>query len=667
MNHSLSDATAICDKISLDIFSEIQPHGVMLILDKYDLSISYYSANIDDLLHTSPRELLSHSLAHFLKIPEDDIFARIEQNQKKYKSAQWHTQNKIIKIWTYTHQIDDYFVVEIELNQGNESNDEMFELIQKFSDMSFLSRSDDVEALSHHICKEIQNLTDYDRVIIYRFEKKNNGIVLGEAIKNKMESFLGLRFPASDVPNYVRQMYLQQALRYIPTIQYNSVNLIPVKPLIQKKIDLSYSLLRSVAPVHLQYIHNMGGAAALSVAIVYNEKLWGLISCQHKIPKYLSPLHRIVLTIFSSTLARRLAALEYNQTLIKRGKIIPQKNIIADYIIKHNSIEESFKDSSADLLKMLSAQGVALLWQNNLMKIGKTPDDDQINHLINWLYTTYRGKTFATHSLFKFFPESNEYKKMVCGILAVPITPEDKNYFLIFREEFIQTLIWAGNPCKVLTGDSANYSPRHSFEKWVETLRDQALPWDTMEIKAAEYIRSVIANRQLQHLLQEQATHDTLTTLLNRRSLLSSLAVELVRAERNASSLSIILLDIDHFKVFNDKYGHPAGDEILIGFAKFLKTHIRTYDYAYRFGGEEFLLILPNLSQVDALKKAELIRQEVNNLKVFYQKKALPRIYVSLGVANYPTHRKDGKTLIALADEALYQAKLLGRNQVVVA
>ena len=667
MNENTLYSEESCDSITLNTFTQIQPFGVMLVFDKSNLRLLQYSANVEDFLSTPLDVLLKHSISSFLKVSEQAISTWVQQTQKRYISAKWYSPTKIIDIWIYTHLIDDRLILEIELNEEEMPDYQIFELMQKFSDMSFVSFSDDFEIMAADICKEIQKLTDYDRVSLYHFEEGNNGVVLGEAIKNGMESFLGLRFPSFDVPHYVRLMYTKQILRYIPTIDYTPVDLLFAKNAPHHFVDLSHCLLRAVAPVHLQYIRNMGGRAAFSVAIIYSNKLWGLISCQHKTSRYLSPLHRTVLNLFSNTLARRFATLEQNKILQKEAMISQLQNQITNQIVKHSIFASTIKSISNDLLLMLSANGAILYWLDQLVKIGDTPTETQIKTLLDWLYNNYRGQTLATHSLPSLFPESTAYKDIACGILAVPITPEGKNYLIAFRKEIIQTIAWAGDPCKKPKIENLDYSPRASFKKWIQTVQNQSLAWDKMELNAIEHIRSMIANKQLQFLLQEQATHDTLTNLLNRRSLLETLSTELDRAQRNHNPLAIALIDIDYFKQINDDFGHAAGDEILMQFAKFLQKHLRSYDYVFRYGGDEFLLIFPNISPATALDKAEILRKEVNKLVITLEQTVFPAIEISIGLVNFPQHSEDAQGMILLADEALYRAKSQGRNQVVVA
>lgn len=169
--------------------------------------------------------------------------------------------------------------------------------------------------------------------------------------------------------------------------------------------------------------------------------------------------------------------------------------------------------------------------------------------------------------------------------------------------------------------------------------------------------------RALQVQLQEQAIHDPLTGLLNRRALEDSLGRELIRATRQRDPLSLIICDLDHFKAVNDSHGHLAGDEVLKKFAALLKEQTRGSDICCRYGGEEFVLVCPRMTQAKAAERAELLRERCAALPFIFSGKLLP-VTASFGVASFPQHGNTGDQLIRAADRALYAAKDAGRNRV---
>jgi diguanylate cyclase (GGDEF)-like protein len=181
----------------------------------------------------------------------------------------------------------------------------------------------------------------------------------------------------------------------------------------------------------------------------------------------------------------------------------------------------------------------------------------------------------------------------------------------------------------------------------------------------AEQLSLAVGNLRLQETLRSSSERDPLTDLYNRRHLEISLQRELARAQRHGFPVSLIMLDVDHFKAFNDTNGHDAGDEVLRNVAHVLKRHTRVEDVACRYGGEEFLIVLTSCSMDDAYAKAEAIREAIAQQQVFARGAALPRITASLGIACYPEDGDRIERLIAEADAALYKAKATGRNRIV--
>jgi diguanylate cyclase (GGDEF)-like protein len=183
----------------------------------------------------------------------------------------------------------------------------------------------------------------------------------------------------------------------------------------------------------------------------------------------------------------------------------------------------------------------------------------------------------------------------------------------------------------------------------------------------AEHLTLAISNLKLRETLKHESIHDPLTGLFNRRYMEESLKREIFRAHRQEQSVGLIMIDIDHFKQFNDTFGHEAGDKVLRELASFLQSNIRTSDIACRYGGEELLLILPDASLADTQHRAEQLRQGVKQLQVEYHHQLLNRITISLGVACFPEEGLTGEAIIQAADMALYHAKKLGRDRVAVA
>ena len=667
-----TESKNFCDQIKLSEFNQIQSHGGLLVLDK-KLRVIQYSENVMSLLDTTIEQLLNSPVTVFIESENinEDMTAWLTQKNNKYKRINWKSPQNKIKMWVYAHQVPEGTILEIEpLIENDIENNSLFDLMQHVVDgMKLTTSSQSMQDLIQNTCNEIQKITGYDRVMAYQFDDHDDsGVVVGEVTTHNMESYLGLHFPATDIPRNVRAMYLEMPIRYIPSIDYKLEKILPeINPITKTYLDLSNVSLRMVAPVHIQYLNNMGVASAVSIAIIHNNKLWGLIACHHKKPKYLSVNIRLILMLMGNTLGTQVAALDCSKDYIFEQRTAELLSLLTENMYKEESLLHALDYYHEKIMELVGTQGMSIYYQNNLLNYGETPTQDEIMALIEWLKDDPIQSSFATSSLPLTFEPSMKYKDKACGLLVIPITRLQSHYMIFYRPEIIHSIYWAGNPSSSLKCHGDKYSPRDSFERFMQTITNHAAPWTSHDIKAAEFIRSIVVNKQLQDLLKTQAMHDPLTGLFNRLYLDQRLEMELNRAERMSQHLTLILTDLDLFKNVNDTFGHQAGDYVLSEFAKFLKQSFRGYDYIYRYGGEEFLIILSDTNLDSALQKAEIFRTDIKQLKLEYAGKVLPTISISAGIAVYPDNGTDSRSLIAAADIALYKAKSSGRDKVVSA
>jgi diguanylate cyclase (GGDEF)-like protein len=183
-------------------------------------------------------------------------------------------------------------------------------------------------------------------------------------------------------------------------------------------------------------------------------------------------------------------------------------------------------------------------------------------------------------------------------------------------------------------------------------------------VAAADHLALALGNLKLRESLRELSVRDPLTGLFNRRYLSESLGRELTRCARRELPMAVLAFDLDHFKAFNDNYGHAAGDAILRSFARVLQSLSRNEDIACRQGGEEFVLILPEMDRLVALRRAAEVMRQLAAMEVQHEGRVLPRLTTSIGVAVFPEHGDKPAELLAAADVALYEAKARGRNRV---
>jgi light-regulated signal transduction histidine kinase (bacteriophytochrome) len=331
--------------------------------------------------------------------------------------------------------------------------------------------------------------------MIYQFDKDWNGTVLAEAKEADMEPYLHLHFPASDVPKQARDLYFKNPYRLIPDRSFTPARLIPVlNPVLRAFIDLSDCSLRSVPPVHTEYLKNMQVMASMSTPIIIDNQLWGLISCHHKTPKYPSYEMRAAFELISDVISVQLAAKETEKSLVSQSQLNLAHSQLLKQMYAAKSLSGGLLNKSPNVMELIGANGVALLYEGKLTTAGNTPKPDQIKEIIKWLQIQKIEKVFATDSLPRLFVGSEEYAATGSGLLAIPVSYRKGDYILGFRPEVIQTVEWGGNPHERIQfePDGKTYHPRNSFNTWRETVKHSAIAWSVQETEAAETLRTAI-------------------------------------------------------------------------------------------------------------------------------------------------------------------------------
>lgn len=666
-----NETMLFCDNIELDDFNQIQPFGVLLVLD-FNLKVVHYSENVTALLAVTVDALLSRPITQFLKTlnHQEDLITVLNNENKKYIQMLWQSEQIEVQVLVYISRSGGNLLLEIEHNLEPYFDDVELSNLTQFSieSMKNTMRCYSVAEMAQKTCEEIKKITGYNRVIIYKFDEVDqSGLVIGEVVDQGLEPYIGLRFPASDIPKNVRAMYLEQPLRYIPSNEQSPVKIIPtINSTTNHSFSLNHINLRMVAPVHVRYLKNMKVSAATSVAIIQNDKLWGLIACHNQKEKFLSMNLRLILLLIANTMATQVWALESSMNYSNEQKKVALQSHLTLSFGKKDALLYGLDNYHKVMMDLVSAAGLSHFFQGVLFNYGETPDNEQVIDLVAWLKSKNFPVTYSTSKLPEEYSNSLSYKDKACGLLAIKITAIEDHYLLFYKPEQIQTIQWAGNPDEVLKCNKTSYSPRDSFARFLQTIDNRSAAWEKSDENAENFIRSIVTNWQLQDLLQAQVTHDPLTNLLNRLYLEQRLSLEIKRALRNKRHLSVILADLDYFKNVNDKFGHQAGDVVLIEFSKSLSQSFREYDSIYRFGGEEFLIILPEVDSDDAYQRAEAMREKTKRSMIIYNSVEI-FITVSFGISVYPENGIDAKSMIAAADAALYQAKQNGRDQVKLA
>ena len=331
-------------------------------------------------------------------------------------------------------------------------------------------------------------------MVIYRFEQNFDGRVIAETRNEELPSIFDIRFPASDIPPQARQLYKLNRVRIIPNADYQPV---PLEASIagQPPLDLSFSVLRSVSPVHLEYMRNMGTMASMSISILREGELWGLISCHSRLPHRVSFPVRNACDILSQIFSSQSAAAEHRESAELRIQLKSIQTQLLGYMAEAHTFIDGLKSHPEELLACTGASGAAILFNGECSCFGIAPTVQEVLELAAWLRENISPETIVqSSSLASIYPPAASFSATASGLIAVPISSLHKSYVMWFRPELQGTVNWAGDPNKYLqeTTEGLRIGPRKSFDTWKQTVHLQAQPWLAGEVESARELREAI-------------------------------------------------------------------------------------------------------------------------------------------------------------------------------
>lgn len=378
----------------------------------------------------------------------------------------------------------------------------------------------DRKAFNERIPRYLQALLEYDRVMLYEFAADGSGKVIGEAKQPHLESFLGQHFPAADIPQQARALYLRNTIRVIADASGPSARILPDVDASGAALDLSFAHLRSVSRVHLEYLRNMGVGASMSISIIVGGELWGLVACHHYSPKAMTMAQRTAAELFGDFLSLHLTSLHHRRraeaTLRARGVL---DRMLAEMSF-HQDVDIFLREALPQLSSLVQCDGVGV-WMNGVWSShGSTPPPAVIPRIARLASNNAPGSMLAIHALSDRMPEAKEFSAQAAGALVIPLSLLPRDYLFFFRKEKTQTMEWGGDPNKAYTtgplGD--RLTPRTSFAVWKEIVQGQSDPWSEDDRNIAEALllglREVVM-RQSEMLAAERKKADIRQRVLN--------------------------------------------------------------------------------------------------------------------------------------------------------
>lgn len=533
MSDSDLDLTG-CDREPIHIPGSIQPHGVMLVADRNSLAVSHAAGDV--ALRLGVTDWRGRALGALIgDTAAGRIGALIQSGTQGGFVGQYALAEGLFDM--SAHLSGEHLIVEIEPAVLATPAAAILGALDAAA--GTFERAPNLETLCERAAVEFRRLTGFDRVMIYRFLDDEAGAVLAEDRADHLPSFLHHQFPGSDIPRQARALYVRNLVRVIPDIAYTPAPLTPAwtEP---APLDMSDSVLRSVSPIHMQYMRNMGVGASASVSIVRDGVLWGLVACHHSTPRLLPYDVRAACRALAGGLARQIRAKEEAQLYRERLRLRTAEEEIGAGFEREGVTDASLAERLPEIQRLLAADGAAVLRAGCLSTVGVHPPEADVRALAGWLLSRKTGSV-VTDSLSAELETADGYADQASGLVGLVISPDEPLVILWFRAEQLQVVNWAGNPHKaseVAPGETL--TPRTSFEAWRETVHSRSRAWSLAEIEAANRLRVLVLEARQHHRLRELNLRLT-ETVNDKEALLAQKEVLLKEANhRIQNSLQLV-------------------------------------------------------------------------------------------------------------------------------
>ena len=502
---------ANCEDEPIHVPGAIQPHGALVTL-RADGMVLAASENIQALLGfvASPGSYLTQEQVgpEVLRMLEEGLTG----NGPWSNSVETRIGEHLFDV--IGHSYKEVFYLEFEIRTADTLSITSFTLnAQRI--IAQVQLHNDTASLLSNVTDELRRMTGYDRVMAYRFRHDDSGEVVAESRREDLESYLGQRYPASDIPAQARRLYIQNPIRLIADVAYTPMRVFPaLNPETNESFDLSYSVLRSVSPIHCEYLTNMGVRASMSISIVVGGKLWGLFSCHHMSPKLIPYPVRMSFQIFSQVCSAIVERLEQGRIAellrvsTERRLALARRARDADDLfgaLAHPDDGIAALIPCDGALVMLGGRTLSIRGDferqagNVLQRLQRDPERD-IYHTDNWPQPSVDS------------PDGGD----CCGVLAIRFHRQESGWIFWFRHEEVHRIRWGGKPEKLLTiGPSGpRLTPRGSFEAWEEVVRGHSTPWSETDLAIAEKLRLDLMELCLNHAAEVDRMRQRLIAVL---------------------------------------------------------------------------------------------------------------------------------------------------------
>ena len=479
-----------CAQEQVQIIGHIQSHGLLFALSEPDLIVRQVSANVSTEIGVPPEDILGHSFRNVLGTKQFEVFRSQVLDGQLIPATSVRLQNSTLDMHCIAHRQQEVLIVELEFLNGACSLGTINIDDHVRIPLSRLETAPDISELSRLAAYEVRRLSGFNRVMIYRFDEQWNGEVIAEAMGLSPILYYGLHFPATDIPPQVRRLFLLNPLRTIADVASVPVPIVPaIGPLTGKALDLTNSVLRSASPVHLEYLRNMDVQSSMTVSIIVEHRLWGMIACHDPVPHRIDHSTRSVCELIAQTLSSQVALRTENAALQLRLK---SHQLLEGYLADIEAPVASTEDLHAPrLLELFEADVMVSQIDGVVSSYGASLDRELIPSLVGLLHDVASRGIASSSALGELGPTATLFPPQLSGALYIGLTEQIGDCVLLLRRELIKTLSWAGNPIKTVSVDDQDcLHPRKSFAAWEETVRGRSRPWTELELENAAVLRT---------------------------------------------------------------------------------------------------------------------------------------------------------------------------------